>query len=185
MNLEIFQAINSLAGQSYFLDQVLVFASNVFGYILIGGLLFFLAFHEDKKKGARDVFVVLSAAVAAYVFSKILKFFIDSPRPFEVLPQAHVLYTHGGGDSMPSGHATFYMTLASSLFFFHKKIALAYFIGALIVGGARIAVGVHWPFDILAGFILGGFVGIFSYFVFAKFLQSKIDALILKGFPRK
>ena len=185
MNETLFHIINSLAGQNYYVDQVLIFASNVFGYILIGGLLFFLAFHEDKKKGARDVFVILAAAVVAYILSKLIKYSILSPRPFEVLSDAHVLYTHGGGDSMPSGHATFYMALASSLFFYHKKIALAYFLGALIIGGARVAVGVHWPLDVLAGFIIGGFVGIFSYFVFLGFLQKKVDLLISKVFSRK
>ena len=165
MNQEIFSAINSLAGQNPIVDSVLIFLSNLFGVILLGGLLFFLIFHEDKKRGARDIFVVLSAGIVAYILALLGKMFIESPRPFEVLPNAHILYTYRGGESMPSGHATFYMALASSLFFFHKKIAFAYVLGALIIGGSRIAVGVHWPFDILVGFILGGFVGVGVYII--------------------
>ncbi|HAT68653.1 MAG: hypothetical protein A2481_02965 [Candidatus Yonathbacteria bacterium RIFOXYC2_FULL_47_9] len=166
VNEQIFRIFNDLAGQNTFLDLFLVFLSNWFGYLLLGGLIIFLVFHKDKKQGARDLFVVLAAAIAAYVFSKVIKMLVPNPRPFEVLTEAHVLYTHGGGDSFPSGHATFYMSLAASLFFYHRKLALVYFLGALIIGLARIAVGVHWPFDILSGWILGAIIGASVYYFY-------------------
>ncbi len=169
MNETIFYAINSIAGQNGAQDQLLIFLSNWFGFVLLGGLLIFLAFHKDKRKGARDLFVVLTAAVAAYALSKIIKEIFPNPRPFEILTDANILYEHRGLDSFPSGHATFYMSLAASLFFYHRKLALAYFLGALVIGTARIAVGIHWPFDILAGFLLGGIVGAVVYYVYQKF----------------
>lgn len=168
MNEQIFYFFNNLAGQNAFLDLLLVFLSNWFGYLLLGGLVIFLVFHKDKKQGVRDLFVVLAAAIAAYALSKIIKAFVPNPRPFETLMDAHVLYTHGGGDSFPSGHATFYMSLAASLFFYHRKLAFAYFLGALIIGSARIAVGVHWPFDILGGWILGGVIGASVYYFYNR-----------------
>lgn len=181
MNESIFHAINNLAGQNPFLDQFFIFISNAFGYVLIGGLLFFLAFHEDKKQGVRDVVVVLSAAVGAYLVAKIIKTLFPHLRPFEALSDAHVLYTHEGGDSFPSGHATFYMALASSLFFYHRKIAFAYFVGALIIGFGRVAVGVHWPLDVLAGFFIGGFVGAGVYMMCKiPFVEAKISLLFAK-----
>ena len=168
MNEQIFQFFNSFAGQNAFLDLLLVFLSNWFGYLLLGGLFIFLVFHKDKKQGARDLFVVLAAAVVAYLLSKVVKALIPNPRPFEVLTDAHILYTHGGGDSFISGHATFYMSLAASLFFYHRKLAFAYFVGALIVGLARIAVGVHWPLDILGGWVLGGSIGASVYYFYNR-----------------
>lgn len=168
MNEQIFYFFNDLAGQNAFLDLLLVFLSNWFGYLLLGGLVIFLVFHKDKKQGVRDLFVVLAAAVAAYALSKIIKTMVSNPRPFEILMDAHVLYTHGGGDSFPSGHATFYMSLAASLFFYHRKLAFVYFLGALIIGLARIAVGVHWPFDILGGWIFGGIIGASVYYFYNR-----------------
>lgn len=175
MNEQIFYFFNDLAGQNAFLDLFLVFLSNWFGYLLLGGLVTFLVFHKDKKQGVRDLFVVLAAAVAAYALSKIIKALVPNPRPFETLMDAHILYTHGGGDSFPSGHATFYMSLAASLFFYHRKLAFAYFLGALIIGLARISVGVHWPFDILGGWILGGIIGASVYWFYQtkSFLRFK------------
>lgn len=180
MNEVIFRAINNLAGQNPILDQFFIFISNDIGFLLIGGLFIFLAFHEDKKKGARDIFVVLSAAVAAYVVSKIIKILFPHPRPFEVLPQMHLLYPYDGGDSFPSGHATFYMALASALFFYHRKLAIAYFFGALLVGFGRIVVGVHWPVDVLAGFFIGGIVGAATFLVYQKFYQILMQKLFGK-----
>lgn len=163
MNETIFYVINSIAGQNYLLDQLLVFLSNQFGIVLLIGLFVFLVFHTDKKQGVQDLFVVFIAAVSAYAVAVILKELIVSPRPFEVLPSAHILYTHGGGDSFPSGHATFYMALAAALFFYHRNLFIVYVLGALVIGLARIAVGVHWPFDIVAGWVLGGVVGALAY----------------------
>ncbi len=168
MNESIFHAFNSLAGQNYAIDQLIIFLSSWFGYLLIAGLFIFLIFHKDKKEGLRDLFVVLVSAITAYALVKIAKEFLPSPRPFEVLTHANILYEHGGGDSFPSGHATFYSALAAALYFYHKKIAIWYAIGALLIGLSRIAVGIHWPVDILAGYILGGIIGGGVYFVYKK-----------------
>lgn len=173
LNEQIFHAINGIAGQNHYLDILLVFLSNWFGYLLLGGLIVFLLAHEDKRKGARDLFVVLSAALVAYIATKILKALFPQERPFEALHDINVLYQYEGNDSFPSGHSAFYMSLATSLFFYHRKIASAYFLGALIIGFARIAVGVHWPFDILSGFLLGGVVGASVYYAYLKLYKPR------------
>ncbi len=169
MNEKIFYVFNGLAGQSNAIDQLIIFLSNWFGYLLLVGLFIFLIFHKDKKQGVRDLFAVLVSAVTAYVLVKIAKEFLPNPRPFEVLNDANILYEHGGGDSFPSGHATFFSALATALYFYHKKIAFWYAIGALLIGLSRIAVGIHWPVDILGGYILGGIIGAGVYFVYKKF----------------
>lgn len=168
MNQDFFYIINDLSGHNQVLDSFSVFLSDGFGFFLIAGLAAFLALHKDKKKGVRDIFVVLAAAVAAYILAKIIKTVFPHPRPFEVLPDVQLLVTKEGGDSFPSGHATFYMALASALFFYHRRLAYWYVGGALVVGLGRILVGVHWPFDVLAGFILGAFVGTASVYCFKK-----------------
>ncbi len=116
MNETIFHVFNSFAGQNYVIDQLIIFLSNWFGYLLLAGLIIFLLFHKDKKQGARDLFVVFTAAVTAYALAKIFKEIFPNPRPFEVLTDANILYVHGGGDSFPSGHATFCCTRLRTLF---------------------------------------------------------------------
>lgn len=165
MNETIFYLINSIAGQSHFLDQCIIFLSNRLGYLLVLGLFVLFFYYNNKKHGVRDLVIVLGSAFFAYTIAYILKHLVPHPRPFEVLSDVYVLYTHGGGDSFPSGHATFFMALAASLFFIHRRVAFVYVLGALIIGSMRIAVGVHWPFDIFAGWMLGGALGILGYYV--------------------
>ncbi len=173
MNENIFYVFNSFAGQNYVVDQLIIFLSNWFGYLLIALLGIFLIFHKDKKKGVRDLFVVLTAAITAYALAKIFKEIFPNPRPFEVLTDANILYEHGGGDSFPSGHATFFAALATAIYFYHKKIALWYAIGALLIGLSRIVVGIHWPLDILVGYILGGIIGTAVYFSYKTYFLGR------------
>ena len=65
------------------------------------------------------------------------------------------------GYAFPSGHATFFMALAFALFFNHKKAGYVFILFALLIGIARIIAGVHFPVDILGGFILGFFIAFF------------------------
>ena len=53
--------------------------------------------------------------------------------------------------AFPSGHAAFYFALILPVFLIDKRLG-QYLTGAvLLMGIARVFVGVHWPADILAG----------------------------------
>jgi len=164
MNETIFNAINSIAFRSEFLDSAIIFFADKFGLILLFGLVYYLFTHKDRKKGVRDVIVVITAGLLAWALAHVLKAVFVSPRPFLVLDSVNQLIEHGDHDSFPSGHASFFSTLAISFYFYHKRLALIYIIGALIIGFARVAAGIHWPGDILGGYILGGAVAICVYY---------------------
>lgn len=175
MNESIFLYLNSFAFQHEWLDQVIFFIAEYFGWMLLVILLTFLFTHTDtKKEGIRDIVVVLSAAIAAWAFARVFQYFYISPRPFMALLDANVLFENGSGlDSFPSGHATFFAALASAVFFYHRGLGVLYFLGAFLIGVARVMAGVHWPFDILAGLSLGAFVGAFSYFLYHRVSRRK------------
>lgn len=71
------------------------------------------------------------------------------------------------GYAFPSGHSTAFMALATSIFLSHKRVGYLFIVFAVLIGLARIVAGVHFPLDILGGFILGAGV---AYIV--KFLQK-------------
>jgi len=167
-NETIFYFFNNLAGQNLNFDSLVLFIAEPFGIILIFGLLFFLFAHEHKGQGIRHIAVVLSAAVAAWIISKIIKYLYFSPRPFVALDGINVLFEHGGNDSMPSGHATFFSALSVAVFFYHRILGLLYILGAILIGLSRIVAGVHWPLDILAGYILGGCIAYSVYRIYNR-----------------
>ena len=95
------------------------------------------------------------------IIDQLLKFLIQSPRPFLALTDVLPLFSETGY-AFPSGHAAFFSALALALFFISQKIGYAFMFFALLIGLSRIIAGVHFPVDILGGFLLGFGV---AYFV--------------------
>ena len=166
MNIAIFEFFNSAAGLNPFFDQTIIFLASYFGLGLVLFAGFFLLFHTHEewlteeqnqvlKRRIKEMLVIAVSVLGAWLIAYFIKNILEVPRPFLVLPDAHVLITHGAFDSFPSGHATFFSALASSLFLFHKRLGKWYFAGAVIIGLARIMAGIHFPLDILGGLVLG------------------------------
>ena len=174
MNETIFRFFNDFALQNDTLDTVIIFLSDKFGLFLIFGLIIFLFTHKHKEDNIRNIAIIFFSALLAWIIARAIKFFYFSPRPFEALSDANVLFEYETGDSFPSGHATFFSALATSFYFYHRYLAAIYIAGTLLIGISRITAGIHWPLDILAGYALGGFIGYLSYKFLAMQSQNKL-----------
>ena len=177
MNEILFKYLNGFAGQNWLFDKGVIFFANQLPFLLLGGLLVFLWMHRDEEGGARkharDLAVVVTAAFAAWLVARGIKYFFPHDRP-SVLSETTVLFVPDDLSSFPSGHATFFAALPAALYFYHKKIALWYAIGALLIGLSRIIGGVHWPADILGGYIIGGIIGAGVYFVYKTYFGERL-----------
>lgn len=178
LNNQIFFTFYNLSHKSVFFDKTIIFVADALPYIVVLTAILFLFFHRDNinsnfpirefKKRIREVVLVFFSGGLAWFLSYIFKFMIHSYRPSIMLPNVSSLFT-GTGYAFPSGHAAFFTALAFALFFSHKKIGYAFMFFTLLIGLARIIAGVHFPIDILGGFILGTSV---AYLV--KFLYNKL-----------
>jgi undecaprenyl-diphosphatase len=120
---------------------------------------------------------VLVATLGGLAVSSTLKWFFERPRP-DIVPHLAPVYT----SSFPSGHsmlsATVFLTLGVLLASFVQERRLkAYFlIVALVlttlVGASRVYLGVHYPTDVLAGWIAGMAWAIACWLV-ARLLQRR------------
>lgn len=181
-NESIFRYLNSFAGRNEFFDAVIIFSAEWLPWVLVSGLVVFLFVHSHKigmslseifyswKLRTKELVMIIFSALFALVLAEVVKYFYASPRPFEILSNINLLFSHGGGDSFPSGHATFFAALAAAVFSYHKKLGVAFIVGALLIGFGRIMAGIHFPIDILAGFILGAAVGLSSYALLKRIL---------------
>lgn len=57
--------------------------------------------------------------------------------------------------SFPSGHATTAFAFATALALFVPRWGMVFFLAALAIAVARVAVGAHYPSDVLGGMVLG------------------------------
>lgn len=154
-----------------FFDSVLtqslvIWCATGLGTISIIGAVFFVLFHTDTyshkdnpilmaKTKMIELFTVFGSVMCSWGIVVLLKSIIGAPRPFLYFDSLNPLFNYGGYDSFPSGHATFFAALATSLYFYHPRMGTLYFVIALIIGCARVLSGIHFPIDIVAGFALG------------------------------
>jgi undecaprenyl-diphosphatase len=170
MNDTIFFFLYGLTHQSKIFDDIVIFFAVYFPYLVIILAGIFLLFHHDVFKAEKpfqvflqkkkEILLVFFSGILAWLVDTVLKYLIHTPRPFDVFPQVHSLFAESWY-SFPSGHATFFMALAVSIFLSHKKAGYLFMFFALLIGIARIIAGVHFPVDILGGFVIGALVAFF------------------------
>lgn len=87
----------------------------------------------------------------------------------------------GQGFSLPSLHATNSVTLYGTLAFYLKKnwITVLAIVLILLIGISRFFIGVHYPTDILAGWIIGFALILFIYFLNSRIKETWKICLIL------
>ncbi|MBI4745023.1 MAG: phosphatase PAP2 family protein [Deltaproteobacteria bacterium] len=110
------------------------------------------------KKGRVAVIVIIAAAgLSDYTSGKILKHLIGRIKPCNYLENVNLL-AYCGKYSFPSSHAANIFAVAVTGSYYYRKSAVPLFILALIIGYSRVYVGVHFPFDVLGGFVWGGLI---------------------------
>ena len=119
-----------------------------------------------------QLFLTFFPAIVAYAFADAIKILFPAIRPFAALDLTPLVIGEDPLASFPSGHVALFAALGVTIFLRDKKIGVWFLLGALAIGFARIAVGVHWPLDIIAGFLLGGLVAFISHHVFLKFSEE-------------
>lgn len=140
------------------------------GFTFLGGTLFVAAVVVSilvvsawgtRRPGRGALFVAMVVA-GGMVLSTVSKGRFDRPRP----PAGNALIPLPESYSFPSGHtmaslclgaALGYVVLRSGLRGWWRTLALAgCALYPVLVGTSRVYLGVHWPSDVLASWLLGG-----------------------------
>jgi len=119
------------------------------------GLMAWAAWRRPTERGYFIAVCLLAAG--AGMLAHALAAASNLPRPFMVGLSPSWL-NHGHRGSMPSTHATVMFAVAFCFLWRPRLRAFGWVMAAFaaLTGWARIHVGVHFPFDVAAGLLLGG-----------------------------
>ena len=143
------------------------------------------------KESALWIFV---AGIGSAVFNIFVQLFLTKDRPDIVMDLLYskredlVLYDYLPSASFPSDHATMSMAIAVATLLWglrYKKkwyvyFSLFLFAISLIMGWARVSIGIHWPTDVIGGYVVGIMIPILLWLprVYRLLKQWVLDRLI-------
>jgi len=174
---QIFLWINGLAGRSAVADSIIQGIANDY-FVIVSFCLGLLAiwFGSTSKEMQKAVIAAVISIGLASLLVVLSNHFYFRPRPFTELP-TNLLFYKPSDSSFPSNLATILMAISIPIFWTNKKIG-SLFIGASIITGlARVYVGIHYPFDILGGFILALLASLAAIYIL-KIMKKYFDLLL-------
>jgi undecaprenyl-diphosphatase len=158
MDFDVYSWINDFAVRHDWAEDPLRFFA-VQGQIFFVALLaavFLLRGKWRSVDGRHGVVAAgLSAALALGV-AQVIAHIWERPRPYMAhAAEAHLFIPASHDPSFPSDHATAAFAIAVALLLRHRSAGTLAIAMAAVLGAARVAVGTHYPGDILAGALIG------------------------------
>jgi membrane-associated phospholipid phosphatase len=126
--------------------------------------------------------VAFAYSVTAIIIN-ILKYTVNRQRPFEVDKYIEKL-TGAGSPSFPSGHTGDVMAVAFSMCFLFPRqtwLLTIIWIWAVLVAYSRMALGVHYPSDVLTSIVISLIVAFASQKLFNKITIGENNKLAGKS----
>ncbi len=158
MDFTLFRDINGLAYHHDGLEDVLRFftVNAELMFIALLAVMFFARGKWGSRNARHGVVAAGISAAIALGAAQVIAHAWDRPRPFVAHPGiTHLFVSHASDPSFPSDHATAAFAIAVSILLRNRPIGLLTLAMAFVVAVGRVAVGVHYPSDVLGGALLG------------------------------
>lgn len=175
LNTDIFYWINqSGTFHTGWLDSVMLMLSNkVYAVPLLLITIVFL-FLRGWQQGKWVLLGVIILIGITDLSGGLLKHLTETPRPCQALTNVRMLVSCAGY-SFPSNHALNTAAFAIYLGLFYRMLLPWLLLLPLLVGISRIYIGVHYPIDVLAGWLLGAAYAYVFYLITKQGLEKWID----------
>jgi undecaprenyl-diphosphatase len=173
----LLHALNDFLFRHDAVEDPLVFYVNVSEALFLATLaIVFLAARGERFASWRRAAVAagLSAGLGLAV-GKAISEVVDRARPFVADSHGvHLFSSHAADPGFPSDHATAAFAIAVAILLRSRRWGVVALIAATVLSLGRVAIGVHYPSDVLAGALLGAAAALLLW---APALRSRIDAL--------
>jgi len=180
INTIIFYFINHNL-QNNFFDFLMPIITNIGSDVFLISICIIILLYSIITKNIALRYLAIGGIIGiafADILVGTLKILINEPRPFITLDNVHLLVNENDPYSFPSGHTGNIFAIATTLglsWKFNirtKSIKLAWLLIplAFIIGFSRIYVGVHYPFDVVVGAIIGVIAGLIAIKIINNYL---------------
>ena len=175
LDTQLFIYLNGLGSETY--DVLWLFITKQFNWIPFFVVLLYLIY---KKVGVKQsLYLLLFIAVLVTFTDQITNIFkngFQRLRPCNASEINGIIRIVKSSDTFSffSGHAANSMAVATFLYFVmkrHYKYFVLLFLWPLIFAYSRIYLGLHYPLDILCGYLCGLILGFVMYKVYLKIQQ--------------
>ncbi len=125
-------------------------------YALATAGLWLLARPFGDTRWKQASVAALGSAAVAMLASQAISHTWARPRPFTAhAGETHLLAAASPDPSFPSDHAAAAFAIAFAVLAFSRRAGVGFLAAATLIGLSRIALGVHYPTDVLAGAVVG------------------------------
>jgi len=179
LNLDqsVFFLVNG--NHSPFWDEIMIFFTQAYTWAAFFIVFLFFIFKKYRtKKGLVILLVLIIAVTLSDQFSTVVKDLVTRLRPThnpDIKDMVHFTLKRGGLYGFFSAHASnsIVMAVFSSLIFRNKTYNWLVFSWIFLIGYTRIYLGMHYPLDVISGWIAGAIIG-YAFFKIIPFLEKHL-----------
>lgn len=106
----------------------------------------------------RAAVAAAASTAVALAIGMVIARLVDRPRPFVTHHGVHLFASHAADAGFPSDHATGAFAIAGAVLAYDRRWGGLLVALAVVLAIGRVAIGVHYPTDVLAGALLGSMV---------------------------
>ena len=137
---------------------------------IIIAIFYFLRQPRDRQK-QMAIFACISIPIAL-ILVWIAGHLYNDPRPF-VVGNFTPLIPHAPDNGFPSDHTALVALIAAFFYFYNKRLSIALWIIAILVGISRIYVGVHHTIDIIGSIVIAILATMIASYILSYFRHYK------------
>jgi len=174
------------------LNYIFIFFSDRRSALIFIPVIILTGYYFNKKKPdsfrkfiAAVVVALIAVGLSDIISSRVIKPIFERSRPCQVLEglyfwkaKAHLWVMTDGISSFKSSfsfvssHAANSMSATVILSIFYRKPAALFILGSILIGLSRLYLGVHYPSDVLCGWVLGSLLGLFIAKMYFKLSEK-------------
>jgi undecaprenyl-diphosphatase len=191
---ELLHTLNGFFLRHDVVEDTVVAYVNAAELLFLGALLVaFSLVPGARRRGARRAVVAagLSADLALGI-AHLISHAVDRPRPFVVDPSGvHTFARHAADPGFPSDHATAAFAVAVAILLRDRRWGAVALMFACVLAVGRVAMGLHYPSDVLGGAALGAACALLLWAAPVRRLLNRLadiagrllDAIVARGGP--